>query len=1023
MSPTGSRATAGCGCPHHGKHHRHQADRPSPPHRSGAGLLAGSSWLLRYAWFIFWRNRFAVAVASLIWLISRSGAQPRRLAYPCQQAAAANLGCFAVLLIPHAARRGSGEGRSRRRAVALVTGTVALTGLVGLLVSAVIPAYSDYVLSSMALSIPAPVNPPAPTTVSITRTPLTTLTTAGIEALVRKAVADAGGLTGIVQAGDRVSIKPNLVNDNVWSTSNPTGVTTDPRVVAAVVKLCKEAGASAVTIVEGSAGPADWDTNDPVKLGRGITWLAYQSCGYDVNHDYFFDYDPTVTLVDLNDAGTGGLVPRPVTTAPPNTVAVTLANGVIRSKYYVPKIIASREQGGFCDVLISVPALKNHGNGGITLAMKNRVGCAPSDIYHVTTYIPDHSNQMKWDLSHWAVPGGPVGGTIPFPRNVTHNSPAAPSGTAEIIENTTVHYSIVDLNLVRPNDFVVVDGLVGITNGPTGTTKSNPLARVIMAGRDSVAVDSIGSLIMGYNPLENLAIGWAWNRELGNRDSAYITVVGDHVKDVRRSFPCGYGGTVCVEATPPTIGNVLPADGTQVFGDVVVTGSGLSDDAGVIKAELTARLTGGVNLLANGDFESGSTGWATWRASWGGAEAWDFNSTEPGAIDGKCLHLTSGGASFGVYQQVAVTPGKTYRVDAYWKGKKLSPNGGDNWYEVLLLDGSWDYGQADGNPNVAPYDDPSEPVFNEMYGYDSHTYSMTADFGWEWTHDLNATPIDTINRDGLRVASGNVMTVVLKAGACCEATGASGWFDNISLVEVDTGEQLVATLPYPGDPFDIVWPSRDWPNGNYELTLTIYDAALNEATVRRQVIKTEIPKPIISLSSVSFERTLNSGEVLTDDSFTIQNTGIGTLNYRFSADQPWLTVEPATGASEGEADTISLSYNTVGLGVGTHTALVTVLDDGSTPLPAHNAPQTITVTLHITTVKPDFDRDCDVDQDDFGTLQRCLDRESVQPADPGCLALDLDDDLDVDWRDVGLFMNCFGSPNVCADPACDDAYP
>jgi hypothetical protein len=46
----------------------------------------------RFFWGIVARNKLAIAVASLIWLLWRSGAQPRRLAYPCQQAAAANLG-------------------------------------------------------------------------------------------------------------------------------------------------------------------------------------------------------------------------------------------------------------------------------------------------------------------------------------------------------------------------------------------------------------------------------------------------------------------------------------------------------------------------------------------------------------------------------------------------------------------------------------------------------------------------------------------------------------------------------------------------------------------------------------------------------------------------------------------------------------------------------------------------------------------------------------------------------------------
>jgi len=616
---------------------------------------------------------------------------------------------------------------------------------------------------------------------------------------------------------------------------------------------------------------------------------------------------------------------------------------------------------------------------------------------------------MKRDLVHrW-------GSGDPFPRNVAHNNPGPPAN-----ENECVNYTLVDLNLVRPNDFVVVDGLVGITDGPTGTTKISPLMRMIMAGADSVAVDSVGALCMNYDPLASRYIGWAWNRGLGNRDTAQITVVGDHVAQVRRQFPCGYGDAACCDLTSPTIGNMSPDEGAEVFADVPVTGSGLSAD--VVKAELSVRLTGGENLMVNGDFEAGATGWQEWRAPWGSGETWEFDNTEPGHLGTQCLRLSSGHASFGVYQEVQVTPGKTYRIDAYWKGQKLAVDGADNWYEVLILDGPWDYGQADGNPNTPPYDDPSEPVFNEMYGYDSHTYSMPADFGWIWTHDQNDTPVDTMDRDGLRTASGNVMTVVLKAGAAGGATGSSGWFDDISLVEVDTDERLVATLPYPTDPFEIIWPAAGYVNGNYEMRLTVYDAALNEASILRHVTRTDIPAPMIALSTDSLTPSVNLGADPPDDVFTVWNSGIDVLEYRIDVDQSWLWVTPTSGSSDGQEDAIAVSYDTTGLLAGTHNATITISDNGSAPYPAVNSPQTIQVTLSLQTVKADFDGDCDVDQEDFGALQACLAGEMIAVS-PECLRFDLQKDSDVDWADVALFRACFGGPNVCADPACDESYP
>ncbi|GMU24419.1 MAG: hypothetical protein AMXMBFR13_44930 [Phycisphaerae bacterium] len=186
------------------------------------------------------------------------------------------------------------------------------------------------------------------------------------------------------------------------------------------------------------------------------------------------------------------------------------------------------------------------------------------------------------------------------------------------------------------------------------------------------------------------------------------------------------------------------------------------------------------NLVVNGGFEAGSTGWTTWRAPWGSGETYDFNNTQAGHLGTKCLRIsTNGQGSFGVYQQVSVTPGKAYRIDAYWKGQRF---GASNWCEILLIDGPFSMAQADdgGEQVVRP---------NYMYAYDINTYPLTADFGWVWAHDQNGVAgLDYNNRNGERTATGNTMTVVLKGGACCDTNGVSMWFDDVSLVEVGASQ-------------------------------------------------------------------------------------------------------------------------------------------------------------------------------------------------------------------------------------------
>jgi hypothetical protein len=71
----------------------------------------------------------------------------------------------------------------------------------------------------------------------------------------------------------------------------------------------------------------------------------------------------------------------------------------------------------------------------------------------------------------------------------------------------------------------------------------------------------------------------------------------------------------------------------------------------------------------------------------------------------------------------------------------------------------------------------------------------------------------------------------------------------------------------------------------------------------------------------------------------------------------------------------------------------------------------------IPTVQADFDRDGDVDQEDFAFFQRCLSGSHKPPA-LGCAAADLDGDGDVDQNDFTLFLGCMSGANVPADHGC-----
>ncbi len=260
---------------------RRCGSRPTEPAAEAPGPL-------RRAWFALCRNRFAIAIASLIWLLWRSGPQPRRLAYPCQQAAAANLGFLAVLFVPALARcRRHGAAPSR---FALATGSVALAGVLFLLVNAGRQVYCEWVATwtpgnpavipwtpvsvaepaVMSSRVPAPTD--AEAVVAVNRNPAVLYGTEPYGPgqntaydLIWKTVADlhlgppASPLADLIQDRDgdgkvEVLIKPNTVwyYANNGSERNP--VYSHPATLRPLIDMAAAAGATDIWVGDGSDG-------------------------------------------------------------------------------------------------------------------------------------------------------------------------------------------------------------------------------------------------------------------------------------------------------------------------------------------------------------------------------------------------------------------------------------------------------------------------------------------------------------------------------------------------------------------------------------------------------------------------------------------------------------------------------------------------------------------------------------------------------------------------------------------------
>ncbi|MBI4581266.1 MAG: hypothetical protein HY718_16305 [Planctomycetes bacterium] len=198
------------------------------------------------------------------------------------------------------------------------------------------------------------------------------------------------------------------------------------------------------------------------------------------------------------------------------------------------------------------------------------------------------------------------------------------------------------------------------------------------------------------------------------------------------------------------------------------------------------------------------------------------------------------------------------------------------------------------------------------------------------------------------------------------------------------------------------------PGINARVDLDVFNGTL--AQLQNYVIA---PTAVISLSPASLSRTVRQFVNPASQTFTVRNTGPGTMVYEVLTAGAWLSVNPDGGTSAGEIDTITVSYSTAGLNVGTHNGTIIV-----TSLLANNSPQTIEVTMTITPTPGNLDHDGDVDADDLAILLGCITGPGQGPPAAGCAEADLDGDGDTDQSDFGVFQRCLSGTGIPPDPYC-----
>jgi uncharacterized protein (DUF362 family) len=151
------------------------------------------------------------------------------------------------------------------------------------------------------------------------------------EALVRRAITAIGGMERYVPAGATVLIKPNIC---VATRHYEFAATTNPWVVGALVKMCREAGAGRVMVFDFPFGGTSADAYN-------VSGIAEQVLAAGGEMEYVQYAKFTSTQLTGSQVLNYADIYSEVTNA---------------------------------DVVINVPIAKNHGETGLTLGMKNLMG-------------------------------------------------------------------------------------------------------------------------------------------------------------------------------------------------------------------------------------------------------------------------------------------------------------------------------------------------------------------------------------------------------------------------------------------------------------------------------------------------------------------------------------------------------------------------------------------------------------------------------------------------------------------------
>jgi len=248
-----------------------------------------------------------------------------------------------------------------------------------------------------------------------------------------------GGIQDVVSAGDKVAIKINLTGGS--SSAN------DPKLQGVNITECMWTHPEVVRAVGELLIDCGINGNDIYIVEALWDEASYNNFGYlEVQQDL------GAQMVNLNNK-------EPYT---------NFVNKEVGEKRFFYEYFTLNQVLADVDVYVSIPKMKQHYDAGVTHSLKNQIGIVPIQFYTMP------SQQGFRSKLHYE------GGNI----------------------RTHLPRSICDLNLARPVNLAIIDGIKNANGGEGAWNPTFEPAEynILLAGKDPVAADSVASYLMGNDP-------------------------------------------------------------------------------------------------------------------------------------------------------------------------------------------------------------------------------------------------------------------------------------------------------------------------------------------------------------------------------------------------------------------------------------------------------------------------------------------------------------------------------------------